>query len=58
MPEKEIFDYSNISILIKTIDDVTLTFYVKVNFTVKKIKKILKEKNLQWNCFDFWMKII
>ena len=45
MPEKEIFDYSNISILIKTIDDVTLTFYVKVNFTVKKIKKILKEKN-------------
>ena len=49
-PEKEIFYYPDINIFVKTIDDVSLSFEVKLNTTVKELKKMLKQKlNLELN---------
>ncbi len=49
-PNKEIFDYSDITIFIKTLDDINLTFNVKLYFKVKEIKKMFQDKiNLDYD---------
>ena len=43
-PKNLIFDYNDIPIFIRTIDNINLLFNVKLNTTVKELKKMFQEK--------------